>query len=94
MFECIRAGYFFTALALGLMYVYMWTPPPQVVVKFPSPYNAGKVIYRDRDHNCVKYRSERVTCPMDQSKVRPQPIMEEFRSSFPKNRRGYSQVDP
>jgi hypothetical protein len=84
MFECIRIGYFFTALALGLMYVYMWTPPPQVVIKFPSPHNAGKVIYRDRDENCIKYRSDRVACPVDRSKMRQQPIMEDFRSRGPR----------
>ena len=88
-FEHVRLGYFVVSLAIGLLYVYVSTPSPRVVVQFPSPHNAGKILYRDRDNNCFKYDAQRVTCPADRSLVRPQPIVEDFvqKTVFPKNSR-------
>jgi hypothetical protein len=77
----IRPLYFFAAFAVGLMVCYMMSPKPDVVVKFPSPYNAGRVIYKDKAANCYKYSADKVPCPSDGSKVKPQPIMEDFNNS-------------
>jgi hypothetical protein len=49
-------------------------PKPEVVVKFPSPYNAGKIVYNDKAHNCFVYNAEEVACPKDGHGVRPQPF--------------------
>ena len=76
----IDAWYFLTSLCLGLLYVYLSTPAPEVIVKFPSPYNAGKLIYSDSAHTCFKYRADKVTCPADKALIKPQPIMEDFRT--------------
>lgn len=75
--------YFLAAFALGLLFTYAFTPPPQVVVKFPSPYNAGSVIYRDKSDpdSCYKYRAEKqAACPKDAARVKEQPITEDFKS--------------
>jgi hypothetical protein len=74
----INLTYFVTAFAVCLLVIYTFTPPPQVVVKFPSPYNAGKVTYRDTSNTCFKYRAEKESCPTDKSKLREQPITEDF----------------
>ena len=42
----IRPLWFFAAFAFGLLACYVLQPKPEVVVRFPSPYNAGKVVYR------------------------------------------------
>lgn len=74
----IRPVYFFAAFAIGLLFAYIITPSPQVVVKFPSPFNAGKIVYKDKAENCYKYNAEEVQCPSDPSRISPQPIMEDF----------------
>lgn len=71
--------YFMTAFAIGLLFAYVFAPAPQVVVKFPSPYNAGRVTYRDSADNCYKFRAEKQEeCPSDPKLVRGQPITEDF----------------
>ena len=78
MLSNINVKYFLMAFALGLLGCYMFTPPPQVVVKFPSPHNAGKVMYRDGNDTCFMYRADRVSCPRDRKQIRDQPISENF----------------
>jgi hypothetical protein len=77
MLRAIRPLWFFTAFAVGLLLCYIMTPPPEVVVRFPSPFNAGKVLYKDKAQNCFTYNASEVTCPDDGSKVRPQPVVSE-----------------
>ena len=76
VFGVIRPFYFFAAFAAGLLFCYVFTPAPQVVVKFPSPYNADSVVYRDKADTCYKYAAEKVSCPIARSIIKPQPITE------------------
>lgn len=78
MLEKISAFYFILAFAVGLFYCYISSPKPNIVMKFPSPYNAGKVIYKNNDNSCYKYSAEKVSCPRDKSKIKSQPISEDF----------------
>lgn len=69
------------SFAIGILYTYLVTPPPRVVVKFPSPYNAGKVLYRDDADACFMFKSDPVACevPEPGHAVLPQPLLfEEF----------------
>lgn len=61
------------SFAIGMLLTYMITPPPKVIVKFPSPYNAGKVLYRDSSDTCFKFKSDTVEC--DGTATLPQPLM-------------------
>lgn len=70
----IRPLYFFAALAVGLLFTYLLAPQPTVVVKFPTPFNAGKVVYRDATEGCFKFNAAKVPCPADGTDVVPQPI--------------------
>ena len=74
IFKHIDPLYFFIALAVGFLAVYIMSPQPQVVVKFPSPHNAGKVVYRDNAETCYVYRADATECPADKSKIKPQPL--------------------
>lgn len=80
MFKVLRPLYFFIAFAVGLFFVYVFTPPPHVVVKFPSPYNSGKIVYKDNNDSCYKYEAENVACPEDKSTIRPQPLLEDYKN--------------
>lgn len=70
----IKPMYFFLSFAIGLFVVYIFNPPPQVVVKFPSPHNAGNVVYRDEDNACYVYRADKTACPRDASMIKAQPV--------------------
>lgn len=75
----ISLPFFLAAFCVGLLFCYVFTPPPQVVVKFPSPYNAGHVVYRDKADTCFKYRADKLdACPKDRSRVKQQPILEDY----------------
>jgi hypothetical protein len=69
----LRAPWFFGAFIVGLVLAYVLGAKPEVIVKFPSPKNAGSVVYHG-DESCFKYNAEKVACPTDESEVRPQPI--------------------
>ncbi len=78
MLSRINSFYFFVSFAIGLLFVYVSAPAPEVVVKFPSPYNAGKVTYKDKSDTCYKYKADKVLCPIDKSIIKPQPLFEDF----------------
>lgn len=65
---------FLISFAVGILYIYMMHPPPKIVLKFPSPYNAGKVIYKDKADECFVFDAEKVQCPKNASQVRKQPV--------------------
>ena len=76
MFKNFRPIYFFLSFAIGLFMVYIFHPPPTVVLKFPSPYNAGKITYKDQHDSCYKYEANAVDCPANKNSIKPQPLFE------------------
>lgn len=62
--------YFLVALCLGLLYTYLTAPQPQIVIKYPTPFNAGKITYMDQNDVCYKYQMKKVECPTDRSKIK------------------------
>lgn len=80
LFDKIHPLYFFLAFAVGLLMCYVTNPKPQVVVKFPSPFNAGKITYKDNNNTCYRYQASKVSCPVDKNLIKPQPIQEDFTS--------------
>lgn len=70
----IKPLYFFLSFAIGLFVVYIFTPPPQVVVKFPSPFNVGQVVYKNDNNACFVYKADKVACPRDKALIKEQPL--------------------
>ena len=73
-FDFIDPFYFLMALCVGLLYTYVSTPPPHVVVKYPTPFNAGKITYVDDAGVCYKYKVEPKQCPTDPKRIKKMPI--------------------
>eukprot|EP00798_Chlamydomonas_sp_ICE-L_P008432 gene8432-biopygen3774 len=46
-------------------YCYMMSPPPKVVVRFPSPANAGSIVYQDNAKNCFTFDAKETACSKD-----------------------------
>lgn len=73
-FDKLHPLSFFLAFAFGLFLCYISQPQPEIIVKFPSPYNAGQVTYKDKAQNCFKFKAEKSTCPTDKALIKPQPL--------------------
>ena len=61
----IDLSYFFLTLFLGIFIVYVTAPKPRVVIKNPTPSNAGKITYVDDNGVCYKYQKKEIMCPLD-----------------------------
>jgi hypothetical protein len=70
--------YFIIAFSVGLFFVYITHPAPEIVLKFPSPTNVDTVTYKDKNGQCYKYKADKVTCDDKKAHVKPQPIIEDY----------------
>jgi hypothetical protein len=61
---------FLIALCLGLFYTYITAPAPHIIIKYPTPFNAGKITYVDNNNVCYKYRIKKVECPDGKNDVK------------------------
>lgn len=67
--------YFILALAIGLFFVYITNDNvPDVILMYPTPDNAGKIIYKDNGNVCYKYKSEEIKCPKNTTKIKQMPL--------------------
>ena len=75
--KSINPYYFLISFAIGMFFVYISTPPPDVIIQYPTPENAGKIIYKDNGNNnddCYVYDAKKVSCPIDESKIEKIPF--------------------
>lgn len=86
IFDYIEPIYFFIAFFIGMMITYITAPIPKVIIKYPTPENAGKIIYRDNADVCYKYQAKEVDCPIDKSKIKD--IELQYVNNDAKNKRG------
>lgn len=71
----IKPLYFMISFTIGILYVYLTNPKPQVVLKFPSPNNAGLLKYRDESNSCFVYDAKEVSCDTENAEnIKDQPI--------------------
>ena len=75
-FEYIDPFYFLIALAVGLLYTYVTSPKPEIVIKYPSPDNAGKITYVDDAGVCYKYKVVPTSCPYEKTQIKSVPIQQ------------------
>ena len=74
--DYIDATAFFIALAIGLFITYIQSPPQKIIIKWPTPENAGNIIYKDRADTCYKYKANEIPCPDDKSQIKNTSIQE------------------
>ena len=68
-FDFIDPFWFLAALCVGLAYTYLCSPPPRVVIKYPTPFNIRDTTYIDERGVCYKYKIKETPCPPDKSKI-------------------------
>lgn len=65
---------FIVSLAIGLFFVYIYTPSPKVIYIYPTPDNIDEIQYKDKSGSCHKYEANPVNCPADKSDIAETPI--------------------
>lgn len=65
---------FFLAFGIGILFVYIKAPAPRIIVRYPTPYNAQKTVYKDSADTCFVFNANKTECPADPKKVKRQPI--------------------
>lgn len=75
-FDYIDPFYFLVSLCVGLLYTYLSAPVPQVVIKYPTPYNAGKITYVDDAGVCYRYKVEAKQCPSNIKNIKKVPLVQ------------------
>jgi hypothetical protein len=56
---------FFISFCFGIFVVCVIQRKPDVIVRWPTPENAGLVKYVDRANNCYEYETKEVGCTDD-----------------------------
>ena len=69
VFQKINLYAFIISFAIGLLVVYIVTPIPRIVYKYPSPYNTDKIVYKTNNQICYRYKIKKVNCPKDGNKT-------------------------
>lgn len=59
----INILYIFIGLCFGFFVVYVTSPPPKIVIKYPTLENIKDTTYVDENGQCYKYYSKGVKCP-------------------------------
>ena len=65
---------FIISLAVGLFFVYITTPDPEIIYVYPNPNNVENILYKDKADVCYKFTSNEVTCPAKKSLITKYPI--------------------
>jgi hypothetical protein len=74
MIKQFRIIPFLCGIVLGLYLVFYFKPEPVTVVRFPSPDNVDKDVYRDKNGVCYKYKSTEVDCDKNEKDIRQYPL--------------------
>ena len=59
----IDTFWFLISLCVGILLVYCSTPLPDVIIKYPTPYNSHEEDFKDDVDNCYKFNTNIVNCP-------------------------------
>jgi hypothetical protein len=70
----IHSMAFIISFAIGMFFVYISQPEKKIIIKHPTPENANKIIYHDKNNNCYKFIATQIDCPSDKSLVMDHPI--------------------
>lgn len=67
---------FIISLAVGLFFVYLTNPEPEIIYIYPTPLNIEQIQYKDKANNCYEFTQEKVKCPNDREKIKVIPMQE------------------
>jgi hypothetical protein len=74
MIKHIRLIPLIIGIIVGIIGIYFVKPEQSIIYKYPTPENAGKLIYKDKNGLCYKYTSKEVNCDANESRLKDYPI--------------------
>jgi hypothetical protein len=74
MLRHFRGTPFLVGIALGLVVLYTYKQPKQIVYDYPHPHNLKEKVYKDLNGVCYTYTVEEVGCDANEGTLRPYPI--------------------
>lgn len=78
----IQPFVFLLSLFVGLFFCYIFTPTPDIIVKYPTPENANKLIFEDDSSNCYKFITKEIDCPIDKKLINKIPIQKSIKTEI------------
>ena len=66
--------HFIASLALGLFFVYITAPPPNIIVVYPNPHNYNQYQYQDNASNCFVIKQHETSCHQKSDNIFEVPI--------------------
>lgn len=64
------------SLCVGLLYTYLTVPSPEVVIKYPTPFNSEQIKYVDDAGVCYRYKVSKTQCPANKENIKVLPIQQ------------------
>ena len=64
---------FLISFSIGMLIVYLTSPPPREIMVYPTPENVGDLLYRDNADQCYRFMPKEVACPKDKAEVKKVP---------------------
>ena len=64
---------FLISFSIGMLIVYLTSPPPREIMVYPTPENVGDLLYRDNADQCYRFMPKEVACPKDKSTIKKVP---------------------
>ncbi len=74
MLRHIKLSYLAIGIIIGIIGVYFIKPTQNIIYKYPTPENAGKIIYKDKNGICYKYSSKEVDCDKNVARLKNYPL--------------------
>ena len=65
---------FLLCFILGLFFSYILGPQTKIVYVYPTLSNSSNTIFKDKAGQCFKFKSKKIECPEDVSKIKQIPI--------------------
>ena len=66
---------FLLGIVVGVISVYYVTPAMSTVIKYPTPQEVDKLIYKDKNGVCYQYTTKEVNCDANESRLRSFPLL-------------------
>lgn len=60
---------FLISFAIGVLIVYLTSPPPREIMVYPTPENVGEVLYKDTANQCYQFIPNEIKCPNDDKEI-------------------------
>jgi hypothetical protein len=74
MFKHIRLIPLVIGLVIGIIAFLFVKPNQNIIYKYPTPQNSGKIVYKDKNDVCYVYKAQQVDCDKNESKLKDYPL--------------------